>query len=76
MIVQPTPTLPQKPASEEEPTGLLRSHEGQPVPLLGVAVTGEVNGRFCHWTIAQRFRNTEKRAIEAVYQFPLPTRVP
>ncbi|MGD9899381.1 MAG: VIT and VWA domain-containing protein [Calditrichaceae bacterium] len=51
--------------------GLL-SKENQSVPLMGVTVNGELLGRGAKLIIRQKFRNNEKRAIEAVYKFPLP----
>jgi len=44
-----------------------------PVPLLGVTVDAEITGSSARVTLAQRFKNTEARPIEAVYLFPLPT---
>ncbi len=44
-----------------------------PVPLLGVTVDAELTGASARVTLAQRFKNTEARPIEAVYLFPLPT---
>ena len=51
--------------------GLL-TKDNQPVPLLGVNITGDLIGRGAKITIRQKFRNNEKNAIEAVYKFPLP----
>jgi Ca-activated chloride channel family protein len=51
--------------------GLLTSNN-QPVPLLGVTIKGDLLGRGAKITIQQKFRNDEKKAIEAVYKFPLP----
>lgn len=42
------------------------------VPLQAVAVKGVVNGLSVSWQITQRFTNNEKKAIEAVFSFPLP----
>lgn len=54
-----------------DPFGLW-SHDAVPVPLLGVAVRGEILGRSAKVVVSQRFRNIEKRPLEAVYKFPLP----
>ncbi len=51
--------------------GLLTTNN-QPVPLLGVNIKGDLIGRGAKITIQQKFRNDEKKAIEAVYKFPLP----
>ena len=42
------------------------------VPLQAVAVKGLVNGLSVNWQVIQRFTNNEKKAIEAVFSFPLP----
>ena len=55
----------------EEREGLL-TREGAPVPLLGVRITGHLQGRAAELKVAQRYRNTEQKPIEAVYLFPLP----
>ncbi|MGQ9653955.1 MAG: VIT domain-containing protein [Thermodesulfobacteriota bacterium] len=54
-----------------EPWGLW-SHDAVAVPLLGVAVQGEILGRSAKVRVSQRFRNEEERPLEAVYKFPLP----
>jgi Ca-activated chloride channel family protein len=46
---------------------------GPPVPLQGVEVTGEVVGGLTKVSVKQRYRNVERRPIEAVYTFPLPS---
>ncbi len=51
--------------------GLL-TEKGFEVPLVGVTVKGDILGRGARVRVLQRFRNTEKRAVEAVYKFPLP----
>jgi Ca-activated chloride channel family protein len=43
------------------------------VPLLGVALTGEVVGGHARMTSTQRYRHDEKQPVEAVYVFPLPS---
>ena len=52
--------------------GLLFQTNGKPVPLAGVEVQGDIVGRGAKVKVSQRFRNTEKKPIEAVYKFPLP----
>ena len=52
--------------------GLLTKTGSDPVPLTGVRVTGDILGRGARVKVAQRFRNDEAQAIEAVYRFPLP----
>jgi Ca-activated chloride channel family protein len=51
----------------------LRSVDGHPIPLLGVALSGEVFGAHAQISLRQRYRNDEKRPIEAIYTFPLPS---
>jgi Ca-activated chloride channel family protein len=51
----------------------LRSIEGAPVPLEGVAVEGEVYAAHARLVVRQRYRNVEARPIEAIYTFPLPS---
>ncbi len=55
------------------PPSSLRSSEGHPVPLLGVALGGEVFGAHARLVVRQRYRNDEKKPIEAIYTFPLPS---
>lgn len=55
--------------------GILFEKEGGVVPLVGVDVQADINGRGAKVKISQRFRNTEKKTIEAVYKFPLPENV-
>jgi len=43
-----------------------------PIPLKGVRVEGDILGRGARVRILQRFKNEEKKAVEAVYRFPLP----
>ena len=55
--------------------GLLTRDEeraGEPIPLLGVKVKGDILGRGARVRVFQRFRNRESKAVEAVYKFPLP----
>jgi Ca-activated chloride channel homolog len=51
----------------------LRSSGGHPVPLLGVAIGGEVFGAHARLVVRQRYRNAEAQPIEAIYTFPLPS---
>jgi Ca-activated chloride channel family protein len=51
----------------------LRSAEGASVPLMGVAVEGEVFGAHSRVVVRQRYKNTENTALEAIYTFPLPS---
>ena len=46
--------------------------DDRPVPLQAVAVKGVVDGLTVSWQVTQRFTNNEKKAIEAVFSFPLP----
>ncbi|XXY47440.1 VIT domain-containing protein [Sorangium sp. So ce269] len=55
------------------PMSCLRSSEGHPVPLLGVSLSGEVMGGAARLVVRQRYRNDERRPIEATYTFPLPS---
>ncbi len=50
----------------------LISNGTNPVPLQGVCVSGSILGRGARVKVAQRFRNEEAGALEAVYRFPLP----
>lgn len=54
-------------------SGLGTTH-GTAVSLLGVEVRAEVVAGHAVATVRQRYRNTETKAIEATYTFPLPTR--
>ena len=51
---------------------LLRTTDGKPVPLLGVALGGEVFGAHARLVLRQRYKNREEKPIEAVYTFPIP----
>ncbi|WP_163989634.1 VIT domain-containing protein [Pyxidicoccus caerfyrddinensis] len=55
-----------------EQAGLYTS-EGAQVPLQGVEVTGELLGGHARVRVRQRYRNEEKRPVEAIYTFPLPS---
>ena len=54
-----------------EECGLI-SKAGQPVPLLGVSITGDILGAGARVNIRQRYKNNEDQPIEAIYKFPLP----
>ncbi|XXF81501.1 VIT domain-containing protein [Myxococcaceae bacterium GXIMD 01537] len=60
--------------SEEqvEKAGLF-TRAGAPVPLQGVEVSGELLGGHARVRVLQRYRNDEKKPVEAVYIFPLPS---
>ncbi len=47
---------------------------GNAVPLLGVDVRAEVVAGHACAVVKQRYRNDEKKPIEAVYTFPLPSK--
>ncbi len=49
----------------------LTSKEGAAIPLVGVEVGGEVLGAHARVLVRQKYRNTEKLPIEAIYTFPL-----
>ncbi len=51
----------------------LRTTSGEPVPLLGVALGGEVFGAHARLVLRQRYKNREVNPIEAVYTFPIPS---
>lgn len=42
------------------------------VPLRGVEITGEIMAGSAAITVRQRYRNEERRPVEALYTFPLP----
>ncbi|MDB4932343.1 MAG: von Willebrand factor type domain protein, partial [Myxococcaceae bacterium] len=50
----------------------LHSTHGDAVPLKGVEVDGEVLGAHARVRVRQRYCNESRKAIEAVYTFPLP----
>ncbi|MBF0503043.1 MAG: VWA domain-containing protein [Candidatus Riflebacteria bacterium] len=56
----------------EQNSGLRAADGKEPVPLLGVRVSGRLLGLIAEWVVTQRYRNIEKKPIEAVYAFPLP----
>ena len=51
----------------------LQRIDGVAIPLRGVAVSGEVYSGHAWVTVRQRYQNTEKKPVEAVYTFPLPS---
>ncbi|SEM63782.1 Ca-activated chloride channel family protein [Stigmatella aurantiaca] len=51
----------------------LYTRDGAKVPLQGVEVTGELLGSHARVRVRQRYLNTERRPVEAVYVFPLPS---
>ncbi len=55
-------------------TGLYGLHtpDSDPIPLKGVRVEGDILGRGARVRVLQRFKNEEKKAVEAIYRFPLP----
>ena len=61
-----------------ERTGLFAAQgvagHARAVPLLGVEVRAEVVAGHTRSVVRQRYRNDERRPIEAIYTFPLPTR--
>ncbi|MCP3102166.1 VWA domain-containing protein [Myxococcus sp. K15C18031901] len=59
--------------SNEHEQGGLFTREGKQVPLQGVEVTGELLGGHARVRVRQRYRNDEKKPVEAVYTFPLPS---
>lgn len=53
---------------------VLRSEDGDAVPLRGVKARGTLNGLLFELSVEQRWENTGKASIEAVYSFPVPHR--
>ena len=53
---------------------VLRSETGAAVPLRGVKARGTLNGLLFELSVEQRWENTGKTHIEAVYSFPVPHR--
>lgn len=51
--------------------GLL-SKQSEPIPLVGVEVQADILGRGTKVSVWQRFKNTQSKALEAIYKFPLP----
>ena len=50
----------------------LEARDGQPVNLLGVKLTGDLDGLMFEARVEQRFSNQTDKNIEVVYTFPLP----
>ncbi|WP_224248562.1 VIT domain-containing protein [Hyalangium gracile] len=59
-------------AGQKAQCGLF-TRDGAQVPLQGVEVTGELLGGHARVRVRQRYRNAERRPVEAVYVFPLPS---
>ncbi len=51
---------------------VLRSTNGQAIPLVGMDIEAKIEGLMTSVNIEQRYSNNEKINIEAVYTFPLP----
>src|SRR5262249_9582176 len=51
----------------------LKTLSGEAMPLRGVEVVGDVFGGHAHIRVRQRYQNAEKKPVEAVYTFPLPS---
>jgi Vault protein inter-alpha-trypsin domain/von Willebrand factor type A domain len=62
-------------AATAAPTGLLttprHAEAPAPIPLEGVRVEAKIRDYCARVTVSQRYRNTEKKPLEAVYVFPL-----
>ena len=56
--------------TEEKTHSNLVTTEGE-IPLRGVMIEGHVAGTHAKITVKQRYENTEKKSLEAVYTFPL-----
>ncbi len=61
------------PAVEPPPGACLVTVQGAPVPLLGVEIVSEVFGAHAKVVLRQRYENLEKKPIEAIYTFPIPS---
>jgi len=53
---------------------ILKTIEGDSVPLRGVSAEGHVRGLLFELSIEQQYENTTDRNIETVFTFPLPDR--
>jgi len=51
---------------------VLRSTNGQAIPLVGMDIEAKIEGLMTAVSLEQRYTNSEKINIEAVYTFPLP----
>ncbi|MFB1484022.1 VIT domain-containing protein [Corallococcus sp. RDP092CA] len=58
--------------NEQARCGLF-TRDGAQVPLQGVEVSGELLGGHARVRVTQRYRNDEKKPVEALYTFPLPS---
>jgi len=56
------------------PAAILRSTDGDAIPLQGVTAKGRLEGLLFELTVEQRYRNDTSRNLEAVFTFPLPLR--
>ena len=56
------------------PSAILRTHDGNAVPLQGVTAHGRLEGLIFELTVEQRYRNDTHTNLEAVFTFPLPLR--
>ncbi len=52
-------------------SGLFAGDNRRPIPLEGVRIDARLEGLASEVTVAQRYRNRETVAVEAVYVFPL-----
>src|SRR5262245_11709000 len=59
--------------ANQDKAACLRTTDGRAVPLLGVALGGEVFGAHARVVLRQRYKNRESKPIEAVYTFPIPS---
>lgn len=57
--------------TREHDCGLL-TRESVAIPLKGVQVTGAIIGRSARVKVKQHFSNSESKAVEAIYKYPLP----
>ncbi len=55
----------------DKPVGLIARNG--PIPLEGVAISGEVFGGCARVRVAQRYCNRESHPVEAIYTFPMPS---
>jgi Ca-activated chloride channel family protein len=61
-------------AIAQAPVAVLRTREGNAVPLQGVTAHGRLEGLIFELTVEQRYRNDTNSNLEAVFTFPLPLR--
>lgn len=69
-LINPTHSTP--PEAFDPKHGLFVVADQKPIPLLGIRATGALQGLLVDWKVAQRYRNVEKKPIEAIYAFPMP----